>query len=231
MSKNQGQSTLEYLLMVMVGTFLVFSLGAIFIPGFQEGLDQIKQTLIVKMSGGTLIAHYKESQLPSLEEGGGGGGSSAGTGPLAQEETSAQKSSSGSLGSGGGGSRGTGSEPEFLSEGSQLPPAVGSTETKTVEQQAGAQTGVMSGGVKGKTSSLGAGEEGKKEQSAEAEKKGTSEQVASSAYLYGNTPETEARKDKSLNWVKYVILFFVILLVLYLAYQVIQGIKLGKSGR
>src|SRR3989338_126376 len=100
--KNQGQSTVEYLLVVVVASFLVLSLAVYMNPKLSSTLSNLEDVVAAKIRGGELVAHYK----------GGSGGSGAGA--SAEKGGGADMGGSeGDLGEGGagGGAGGSSSRP------------------------------------------------------------------------------------------------------------------------
>ncbi|MBI3018281.1 MAG: hypothetical protein HYY61_00065, partial [Deltaproteobacteria bacterium] len=71
--QNQGQSTVEYLLVTAVVSFFVLSLAVYMNPKLSSMLSNMEDIVAAKIRGGELVAHYK-----------GGAGGAAGETPASE---------------------------------------------------------------------------------------------------------------------------------------------------
>lgn len=235
-SKNQGQSTVEYVLMVGLAIFTVSSLGLYFAPEgspFDRALDTVKEQIISRVAGGKLVSHYKKDALPAGQSGGPGAFPSGSGG---SEGQTAHLGGSGSAGGGMGGNAGAtdisqaqggGSAPQFLGQSGSGGRGQGALGEAQSGEDMGTGSTVGGGSVRAKEKKTDSGSfESQKEESPEAQKE--EKGASGSAYLYGEEKASE-KTGVSMNWMKYFLILLILILIFYLLFQVFSASKQGRK--
>lgn len=221
--KIEGQSTTEYLLVTLLASVFVFALAVRMSPELQTTLNRLEDVVALKLSGGKLLGHVKETETLRFE------GPTSGTGAAATPTEAAGAagapgaSGTGIAPSGGedlsfpGGSKpqgrragqaGGGREAgEFSQESEMIVPPQGAAQIKVRPPTSEAQQ---------------ATKEAKKKEDFDAKTKGR---------IYQEGEEGEIFGAKGFNWLRILIILLIIILVAYIGFEIFKGVKSTRVGR
>ena len=225
--KNQGQSTVEYLLVVAVASFFVLSLAVYMNPKLTSMLSGLEDVVAAKIRGGELVAHYK---------GGAGKGETLASAKGSGEGSTTHEGEAGSESGGGGGGGGSiASRPDMgdLEEGSSKGKKGGSS------QDAGGMGGgegessstiIESGGGNSRNApAVSASQESKTEGKKE---KSTAEEDKSSkgrGILYQEGQEEEAIGGTPFNWMRLIIMLLIVIVGVFVAFEIYKSVKMSRK--
>jgi len=225
--KNQGQSTVEYLLVVVVASFFVLSLAVYMNPKLSSMLSNMEDVVAAKIRGGELVAHYK----------GGAGGAAGGQRVGGVEKGKEGESQEGGEETSGGGGL-VGGVPSARPQVTDLEEDAGKVSKVATIGEGGT---LGSGGDEGSSSSSsigsrarrGAQVSGSLEQKPEGKKeKATAEEDKSSkgrGILYQEGQEEEAIGSNRFNWMRLIIMLLIFIVVVFMAFEIYKSIKLSRK--
>ena len=223
--KNQGQSTVEYLLVIAVASFFVLSLAVYMNPKLSSMLSDMEDVVAAKIRGGEWVSHYKG--------GAGGGGAS-----VTKGEGSEAGSDEGAAGEGGAGGIASGtssSHPEMT----DLDKDSGQASKGVMVSGGGgggggeeeSSTGVISQGGRATRSSQVSKDsqeqkpDGKKEKSVAEEDKSSKGR----GILYQEGQEETAMGGSSFNWMRLILMLLIFIVVVFMVFEIYKSVKLSRK--
>lgn len=226
-SKKQGQSTTEYLLVTLLASVFVVALAVHMSPELQTTLNRLEDVVALKLAGGKLLGHVKETEGVRFEAPLSGGEAVAT--PTEATETADERGAETAAGITPQSGAASG-EPAFL-EGSQA-------RAKRAGQSTGGGEGrefspeplagpppQPSPGIKGRPPTT------EIQQSAETAKKKAEDDAKSKRRIYQEGEEGEIFGAKGFNWLRLLIILLIIILVAYIGFEIFKGIKSTRIGR
>ncbi len=229
-TKNQGQSTVEYLLVVTVASFFVLSLWVYMDPRLSSMLSNMEDIVAAKIRGGELVSHYKG--------GAGAGGGGGETTDLAEKGGEAQ----GSAEEGGTEEKGAGERAEGISS-----PRLGVSDLGEDSGKASTVATVSGGGGGGgeaessssvalqagraAKSSQGSAVSSKQTPEGKKEKSATEEDKSSKGrgILYQEGQEEEAIGGSQFNWMRFILMLLIFIVVVFMAFEIYKSLKLSRK--
>jgi len=227
--KNQGQSTVEYMLVILLASVLVLILALQFSRPFKETLSRFEDQLVAKLEGGKLLNPPEEGKL------------SGGTGGATEVALSAGASGEGegvTGGGGGGGRRGGGSGSQATSESAGLL----TTEKLTSKSEEGGDEfegsvapsssgGASSSGIWGAQGQRGAKKSKTTEdatKTVEQKKESKEQKDFKKRKIYKEGEEEAVFETTQISWLKIFIIILIIVVVAYIIFELYQATRVRR---
>lgn len=228
-SKKQGQSTTEYLLVTLLASVFVFALATRiwWSDEFRKTLDNLEDVVALKLAGGKLLEHVKETEVVRFDAPVSGGGAVA----VPTEATEAADERGAERVAGAPPQSGSASgDPAFL-EGSEArakragQPTGGGEGREFSPEPLAVPPPQPSPGIKVRPPTT------EVQQSAETAKKKAEDDAKSKGRIYQEGEEGEIFGAKGFNWLRLLIILLIIILVAYIGFEIFKGIKSSRIGR
>ncbi|MEK7791237.1 MAG: hypothetical protein AAB309_06400 [Deltaproteobacteria bacterium] len=223
-SKKQGQSTTEYLLVTLLASVFVFALAARMSPELQTTLDRLEDVVALKLAGGKLLGHVQETEGARFE-------APVSVGEVVATPTEATETADEGAETVAGVTPQSGSasgDPAFL-EGSQAQAKRAGQPTgegrEFSEEPLAGSAPQPSPGIKVRPPTT------EVQQSAETAKKKAEDDAKSKGRIYREGEEGEIFGAKGFNWLRLLIILLIIILVAYIGFEIFKGIKSTRTGR
>lgn len=224
-SKKQGQSTTEYLLVTLLASVFVVALAVHMSPELQTTLNRLEDVVALKLAGGKLLGHVKETEVVRFDAPVSGAGAVAV--PTEATETADERGAETVAGVTPQSGSASG-EPAFL-EGSQA-------QSKRAGQPTGGGEGrefsqeplaapLQSPAIKVRPPAT------EIQQSTETAKKKAEDDAKSKGKIYQEGEEGEILGAKGFNWLRLLIILLIIILVAYIGFEIFKGIKSTRMGK